>query len=151
MDILFIRDRGIRQIYFEDSKNDRKKDIHSRIRKRRKNIAAARREKLMAKMRSPLLITAIIGFVALMGYISVQDNYIADTGLAFAAQAAEDTRYEYVIVRNGDTLWGIAGEYSDPSNDIRNNIKDICKINGIQPGKIYPGQIIIVPIPASMY
>ena len=150
MDIVLMRDKGVKQICSEDSKNDRKKEIRLRIRRRRRNIAAARREKLMAKMRSPLLITAIIGFVALMGYISVQDNYIADSGLAYAAQAAEETVYEYVMVRSGDTLWEIASEYSDPSKDIRKNIKDICEINGIQSGKIYPGQIIKVPIPAHM-
>ena len=84
----------------------------------------------------------------MLGYISVQGNDIADTGLAYTAQAAEETLYEYVIIKSGDTLWGIASEYADPSRDIRKSIKDICDINDVKPGNIYPGQVIKVPIPA---
>ena len=54
------------------------------------------------------------------------------------------------MVHSGDTLWGIASEYSDPAKDIRKNIKDICEINDINSGNIYPGQIIKVPVPAHL-
>ena len=144
MSIIFISEKGVRQ------KNDKRKDIRTRIRKRRKNIAAKRRENLIATIQSPLLIAVIIVFVALMGYISVQDNNVTDSGLAYSAQAAEETLYKNVIVKSGDTLWGIADKYSDPSKDIRKNIRDICEINDVKPGNIYPGQVIKVPIPASM-
>ena len=95
-----------------------------------------------------MIITVFI-LVALVRYVGTQvDGYI-DAGSPSGAFAAEEALYKKVTVHNGDTIWGIASEYNEPSKDIRISVKEICKLNDVEPGKIYPGQVLLVPVPAS--
>ena len=100
--------------------------------------------------RRALLIILICAAIALTGYIGAYNNVKSDSGLAYTAHAAEETVYKDVTVHSGDTLWGIVSEFAEPSKDIRKQIKEICELNGVEPGGIYPGQVIIVPIPAHL-
>ena len=150
MSIILLSEKGVRQKYPDGSEYNRRKKTKARIRKRRMTIARARRELMIQRARSPIFIVTIIVFLALIGYISVQDNSLTDSGLAYSAQAAEETHYEFVVVHSGDTVWSIASTYNDPSKDIRKQIKEICTLNDIKNGNIYPGQVIRVPIPAHM-
>ncbi|MDP3387467.1 MAG: LysM peptidoglycan-binding domain-containing protein [Eubacteriales bacterium] len=49
-----------------------------------------------------------------------------------------------IPVRDGDTIWNIAREYGT-SDSIRQDVYTIMKLNNIEDGMIYPGQVIIVP------
>ena len=64
--------------------------------------------------------------------------------------AAEQTVYKSITVHSGDTIWGIASKYIDPSDDIRQKVQEICTFNDIKAGSIYPGQILVIPVPAHL-
>jgi len=124
--------------------------IRIRARRNRRRNARARRELIKARLRGPAVVMAVCCIMAFGGYIGVRDSALNDTGLAYAAQAEEETVYKMITVHSGDTLWGIASDYVEPSKDIRKYIREICALNDVKPGKIYPGQVIIVPVPAHL-
>ncbi len=68
-------------------------------------------------------------------------------GLVFKSTVSgmEDTKYETVVVMAGDTLWDIADEYND-GIDVRNLVKEICSVNDISAGELYPGQTLKIPV-----
>jgi len=125
-------------------------EVRERVRRRRRRIAATRRECVNGRARSVLIVLSVCLMAALAGYIGMQGSGSADNGLAYGAYAAEETIYKNVTVHSGDTIWGLAGVYSDSSKDIRALVKEICALNNVVPGKIYPGQILIIPVPAHM-
>ena len=49
-------------------------------------------------------------------------------------------------VCEGDTLWCIAEQYTDESIDIREYIREIKKLNGLESAELMPGDILIIPI-----
>jgi len=51
---------------------------------------------------------------------------------------------EYVV-QTGDTLWGIASGRAEPGDDVRRLVTDIARLSGIDPGSIFPGQVILLP------
>jgi hypothetical protein len=61
-----------------------------------------------------------------------------DTG-AFRPVAAR----EYVVAP-GDTLWQIATG-ADPTRDPRETIEQIERVNGVEPGSLRPGQVLVLP------
>ena len=125
-------------------------DVQTRVRRRRRKITEIRHKCVSRKIKSICVIVTICASMTLFGYIGAQDNGYMNSGLSSGAFAAEETVYKKVIVYKGDTIWGIASEYTEPSKDIRKNIKVICEINNVEPGKIYPGQVLLVPVPASL-
>lgn len=52
-----------------------------------------------------------------------------------------------IVVKEGDTLWSIAEQYmTDDYDDIRDYIKEVCRINNIKrPGLIMEGTLIAIP------
>ena len=150
MKALYANGNGMQRIDMDcmfEQYGDRTKE---RVRNRRRKITEARKAKMALRAQTPLIIVIVCMITALTGYISVQGNTVPDTGLAYTAQAEGETIYKTVVVHSGDTLWGIASEYSDPSKDIRKLIKEICALNDIKPGNIYPGQTLMVPISAYL-
>ena len=133
-------------------------DVQERIRRRRRKLAGARKKGLRAKktgimdgrLRMTLVAAAVCFVVIVSGYIGAYGNMAPGGGISYTAQAAEETVYKTITIQSGDTLWGIAGEYPEPSKDIRKRIREICELNSIEPGGIYPGQVIIVPVPAHL-
>ena len=137
-------------------------DVHERVQSRRKRIAEIRQKEtayrrkrglqslISGKAHTLIVIVTVCFITGLIGYIGAYNNVSAVSGLAYTAQAADDVIYKSVVVHSGDTLWGIAGAYTEPKKDIRNQIKEICELNGIEKGVIYPGQVIVVPVPAYM-
>ena len=53
--------------------------------------------------------------------------------------------HKQLQVLEGDTLWEIAREHLSPGEDIREVIYDIKKLNKLDTGLIYPGDIIKIP------
>ena len=68
-------------------------------------------------------------------------------GAMFPVRAADHKAISYteIKVQAGDTLWNIAKAFGDGSKDVREVIYDICQVNGINAGDIYPGQILRIP------
>jgi len=130
-------------MYIEFTEHD---SVKARVRKRRRSLISARRKKTAVIARIPMIILSVCMIIGLTGYIGAHDGNLSDTGLAFAAHAEEKSITQNVVVKSGDTLWGIASKYTEPSKDIRKLVREICKINGIDQYKIYPGQVIKVPI-----
>lgn len=53
--------------------------------------------------------------------------------------------HEELQVLHGDTLWEIARNHLSPDQDIREVVYDIKKLNNMDTGFIYPGDIIKIP------
>ena len=62
--------------------------------------------------------------------------------LAASGEATPVVVAEY-IVRSGDTLWGIATEYTD--NDVRTMVGIISERNGLTSSIIHAGQVLEIP------
>ena len=50
-----------------------------------------------------------------------------------------------VRVSYGDSLWTIAREHGDPSRDVREVVAEIRRVNGVDPGKLRPGSVLVIP------
>jgi LysM repeat protein len=125
-------------------------NVKIRLRRRRRALNSYRRNKTAVRARIPIVILTICLITGLTGYIGIQSGSSSNTGLAFSAHAEEKVIYKNVVVKSGDTIWGIASNYVDPSKDIRKYVKEICVFNDIKPGYIYPGQVIVVPVKAYL-
>jgi len=71
--------------------------------------------------------------------------FIFTFAATFNAYSKDIPQYDYISVKDGDTIWSIASDYSDKM-EIREMIYNISKVNNIQNASIYPGDIIRVPI-----
>lgn len=66
------------------------------------------------------------------------------TMLNFALARDKDT--VSVIVKSGDSVWTIAGEYNYNNKDLRKLVHEIIEKNNLGDGTIYAGQELIIPI-----
>ena len=120
-------------------------DVQASVRRRRRRIAGTRRIRTNRRVRSLMIIISVSMIAAIGGYTGIQNGF-SDTGISNKAYAAEIDIYERVVVKSGDTIWDIAGNYTEPSKDVRKQVRAICEINNVEPGKIYPGQVLLVPL-----
>lgn len=82
------------------------------------------------------IVLILVALIGLVGYTTQQR--------ASAYDYTDEGRW---IVQSGDTLWTIAGEYSDNRHDIRKVIHIIrTECNDNISAEIYPGQCIYVPL-----
>ena len=70
------------------------------------------------------------------------------TVLCFCSYAHSGTSYDVCefTVSEGDSLWEIAEVYTDDSVDIREYIREIKELNGMETAELMPGDVIIIPI-----
>ncbi|WP_326909096.1 cell division suppressor protein YneA [Sedimentibacter sp. MB31-C6] len=61
------------------------------------------------------------------------------------AYSKDIPQFDYVNVKEGDTLWSIASLYTD-NREIREIIYEISIVNDIHNASIYPGDIIKIPL-----
>jgi LysM repeat protein len=54
-------------------------------------------------------------------------------------------KYDKVTVCSGDTIWSIASEYIDESQDVRQLVYDIRELNNLTSAIIMPGQELLIP------
>jgi len=127
-----------------------KNDARTRLRKRRRRIAAAGYGINHGKPRRLMIITGMCLIVMLGGYFGIRGDGFSDLRHSSGAYAAEEIVYIKVTVYSGDTLWGIASAYTEPSKDVRKLVNAICELNDVRPGNIYPGQVILVPVPTRL-
>ena len=62
------------------------------------------------------------------------------------AESLTKTTYSEIRVQTGDTLWDLAEEFGPDHKDIREIVHEICRVNAISAGSIYPGQTILIPV-----
>lgn len=84
------------------------------------------------------------GFLAVM-ILLVLAATINVLGLELSDQAVEPA-YTEVRVQSGDTVWDLALEFGPQDEDVRRVVKRICRINGIAPEDLQPGQILQIPL-----
>lgn len=82
----------------------------------------------------PRFITFLTILICLSSFIMSME-----TNKVFSATSIE---YNEITVSEGDTLWSIAIELD---GNIKENIYDIKKINGLDSSMIYPGQVLKIP------
>jgi len=72
--------------------------------------------------------------------------------IANAMKCWDDQEYKVVevTVMPGDTLWGIAREYSGPEKDIRVAVDDIMRENNLSGSIVRPGQVLRIAVPIGV-
>lgn len=63
---------------------------------------------------------------------------------AFGQGGPSAAQQRVVVVRPGDTLWGIARQV-EPGIDPRETVHRIAEANGVDPGALFPGQALVIP------
>lgn len=66
--------------------------------------------------------------------------------VSFYVDSKQKVELAEVTVLSGDTLWSIAKNYSTSNGDIREFIYSIQKLNQLTSARIYPGQVILIPL-----
>lgn len=100
--------------------------------------------KRLRKSRCFLLLISIFVLCSFWGFTI---NAKADEpGGGHAADLSVPRELQAVSVESGDTLWNLIEEYYDYQGDIRNRIYEVKEINGMKESRIYPGQIIYIPV-----
>lgn len=81
--------------------------------------------------------------------LSFCTTFILLAACNFIFMEEEVYSYHKVTVAHGDTLWAIAGKYTQEDEDIREVVFRICEENNLADREIQPGQIIRVPVSAG--
>lgn len=63
-----------------------------------------------------------------------------------SATGALQTEYKQVVVKNGDTIWKIAGENKSNETNLEEFMYTIRQVNKLKDSELQPGQIIKVPL-----
>lgn len=76
---------------------------------------------------------------------------VAATVLCLLTVSAKSSKTSYadrpteeIYINRGDTLWTIGRKYCDENEDVRDWISAVVKLNGMDTGNIYAGQVITV-------
>ncbi|HEX9890961.1 MAG TPA: LysM peptidoglycan-binding domain-containing protein [Actinomycetota bacterium] len=70
---------------------------------------------------------------------------ILAAGRAGAGQSSGAASPERVVVRAGDTLWGIAASLAGPGRDPRPVVHALRRANGLPTSDLAPGQVLVLP------
>jgi nucleoid-associated protein YgaU len=87
------------------------------------------------RMRLMLILAA-----ATMGVLAYQ----AVAGEALAGPNVLPVVQRQYVVREGDTLWRLAAQI-EPGRDPREIVAQIVSANGVEPGDLVPGQVLVLP------
>jgi LysM domain len=56
------------------------------------------------------------------------------------------SRYDRVVVRNGDTVWSIVARRATPGGDVAEAAYAVAQVNHLAPqSRLQPGQVLLVP------
>jgi LysM repeat protein len=97
--------------------------------------------------------SGLVGFIALITMalaIAVISSSVA-LSIANAMKCTDDHEYAVVevTVMPGDTLWGIARDYSSPEVDLRVVVDDIMRKNNLSSSIVRPGQVLKLAVPVA--
>lgn len=99
---------------------------------------------LSARQTGAALLAAALVVAALCLASALSDGVRASA----AAQALASSPRETVVVRSGDTLWGIAEGHADGLG-VRDVVEWISRENGLDGSALVPGQRLVVPAPVG--
>lgn len=122
------------------------KSIYERTEARQmKDQAKLRAARLRAMRRLTVFFTVIIGVY--FTFTSIVHAWTGDNDLV----VLPEQQVQQVIVKHGDTLWGIAKTYLpvNQDEDIRDYIKMIMKHNNMKTSDLIAGDVIEVPLLAT--
>ena len=71
------------------------------------------------------------------------------TAFSIGIKNAEPSCWREYIISSGDTVWSIAREEYGDSVDIRRYTDMIISENGIDAGRLHPGDVILIPMEAE--
>jgi LysM repeat protein len=95
----------------------------------------------------------LVGFIALVTMALAIAVISSSVVLSIADAMKPADHLEYVVVEvtvmPGDTLWGIARDYSDPEVDLRRVVDDIMRENNLSSGIVRPGQVLKLRVPVA--
>ena len=80
-----------------------------------------------------------------MVFILLFTSFLIMRGVASVHSMNPEAGEEVVIVLSGDTLWDIAGRYTDNTKDIRKTVFEIKERNQLTTVNLMPGQELIIP------
>lgn len=111
----------------------------------------SRREPLSSQGALSLRQTAAALFVALLVVGSVVVASVVSDSLRHGAvsEALEGAPTQTVVVREGDTLWGIASEHARNVVPTSQVVSWIEEANGLEGGALAVGQSLVVPAPQA--
>ena len=92
------------------------------------------------RIRNRVRFTAFMAAFVLISVLSVSSllGYHDATGM-------DIPEYTTVTVQDGDTLWGLAGQYGPADADIRMLVYQIGKINNVTASTLRPGMELSIP------
>ena len=94
-----------------------------------------------------IIVAIVIVFAALVLFVFGGTKASADSNL----RVNERKFYTSYVVKNGDCLWDIAGEYMTKEYTDRNEyIEEVMESNQLEGTDLYPGQLIILPYYADI-
>ena len=83
--------------------------------------------------------------IEIAALVAVAVTFVASVAL-MALQPKPEYEMVEVVIRPGDTLWGLALQYA-PGMDPREAVYIIRTANGgLDPGRLQPGDVVLVPV-----
>ncbi|OLA75793.1 MAG: hypothetical protein BHW45_04010 [Roseburia sp. CAG:197_41_10] len=88
--------------------------------------------------------------IVVIGIIVISLGILLGSSISAFASAREKARihkyYTSIQLRQGDSLWELAGEYASTDQSEQEFIDEVCEVNGISESNIlHSGQYLVVP------
>ena len=88
--------------------------------------------------------------IVVIGIIVISLGILLGSSISAFASAREKARihkyYTSIQLRQGDSLWELAGEYASTDQSEQEFIDEVCEVNGISESNIlHRGQYLVVP------
>lgn len=106
-------------------------------------VGPAVRTRLRLTRRGRVVLTALVAMPLVAGILV--GSLSSGGAVARIDDGAPPVAFETVVVGAGDSLWGIA-ERVAPSEDPRDVILEIMRLNGLADAVVQPGQRLALPV-----
>ena len=88
--------------------------------------------------------------IVVIGIIVISLGILLGSSISAFASAREKARihkyYTSIQLRQGDSLWELAGEYASTDQSEQEFIDEVCEVNGLSESNIlHSGQYLVVP------
>ena len=88
--------------------------------------------------------------IVVIGIIVISLGILLGSSISAFASAREKARihkyYTSIQLKQGDSLWELAGEYASTDQSEQEFIDEVCEVNGISESNIlHSGQYLVVP------
>lgn len=92
-------------------------------------------------------ITSPVRFFTFILFVVVLTVFGLSTVIsANSAEAATVNTYKQITVQSNDSLWSIADDYCDESEDVRDKIDELKEINDLSGDELHAGDVLFVPV-----